>query len=545
MIAISAAIQIIYGFTMPVVGDDAWFHLNWLDQFHQLRTAGVDYPRWLSFSYGGFGSPTFYFYPPLPYFIGSWIQSVASSLSISAVYHILGFIATALSCWTFFLFLCSAKVEQRAALAGALLYAIAPYRFVDLYARCALGEHFSFIFLPLLLAGIEIARGANGDWREQLRAAVITAIGTSGVILVNIPATVIFALTAIAYALARCWKEWRTLLAPALGALVGVLICSGYLLPLLEMREHVQMNHIFDIGSQEQRWSYILIEIFQGQFTAARILNIVTLVASIIIFFVLLLKRRKDEANSKGVLTGVIVLLGFGIFFQLPAISALIYEITPIDLIKYSWRWNVVLSLGIATSVAMMRTGKRTWITVSALGAMLLCTLFVGNRYAREFAVHRSPDVLKEYYNDAPEYVPTFAPKEYYDVTHFGQVNKLAPRVIFDARLGDIGALALEPERLTYSVNARANMIAVFHQFYWPQWQLWKGSKQIPTGYDEYGRAVAELEKGQYNVEFRLEPTSGQTTGVWLTLLGASLLLAAIVYSLMLTKRAKAIQPST
>jgi len=56
---------------VPLVGYDAFFHLNNLAQYTNLREAGATIPRWTPNSYFGFGSATFYFYPPLTYIIGS------------------------------------------------------------------------------------------------------------------------------------------------------------------------------------------------------------------------------------------------------------------------------------------------------------------------------------------------------------------------------------------------------------------------------------------------------------------------------------------
>jgi hypothetical protein len=148
--------------------------------------------------------------------------------------------------------------------------------------------------------------------------------------------------------------------------------------------------------------------------------------------------------------------------------------------------------------------------------------------FGREFAVHRSPDVLKEFYMDAPEYVPKFAPKEYFEVTGFARVNKLAPDVIHNQSSGAITLTSRSPERITYKVSSSAKTLAVFHQFYWPQWKLWRANTMIPLGYDEYGRAVAELEPGNYDVELRLERTSGQMLGGWLSLVGVLTLCALI-----------------
>lgn len=530
-LAIAALIQTIQNLTLPIVGDDAMFHLAWLDEFHQLQKQGVAYPRWLSLAYGSFGSPTFYFYPPLPYFIGSAIQFV-STIGLSALYQVLGLIATVLSGWSCYYFLRTINIARSAALAAAIFYCIAPYRFVDMYARSALGEHFSFAFLPLILASVEIAlRALNRS--EISRAIVIGAIGWAGVLLVNIPATVMFVLAFAVYALVRGRAQFNRLAVPIAGALLGALISSLYLIPVFELRDHIQTNHIFDIGSQEQKWSYILIEFFQAQLTSARILNAVTFLVGVVSLIALIatLRRRSEADATSGLLSGATALIAIALFFQLPVISAMVYEISPIDLIKYSWRWNVVMTLGLSCALAMVNTDRASWPSYALLGGVLVCTIVTGVSFGREFAIHRSPDVLKEFYMDAPEYVPKFAPKNYFEVTAFARVNKLAPGVIHNGAAGAVSLTSRSPEQISYTVSSTKKVLAVFHQFYWPQWKLWRDATLIPLGYDEYGRAVSELEPGRYEAELRLERTNGQMVGAWLSLAGFLILLGLVAYS--------------
>src|SRR5437870_7276042 len=96
------ALQFVMPFVYPIVGHDAPVHLNWLEQFPRLFREGNLYPRWMPDSFWGFGSPAFYFYPPLAYWLASLISFIFPSPV--AIYHALGFlitIASILSCYMF------------------------------------------------------------------------------------------------------------------------------------------------------------------------------------------------------------------------------------------------------------------------------------------------------------------------------------------------------------------------------------------------------------------------------------------------------------
>ncbi len=57
------------------VGDVRW-HITWVQHFAQQFQEGILYPRWLAGTNFGYGSPTFVFYPPFVYFIGSVFKLV-------------------------------------------------------------------------------------------------------------------------------------------------------------------------------------------------------------------------------------------------------------------------------------------------------------------------------------------------------------------------------------------------------------------------------------------------------------------------------------
>ena len=75
-------------FGHPEQGDDSWNHFNWLEQFTRLYAGGLAYPRWMSASNGGFGSATFYFYPPLLYFLAGWVNDFFGGLTPYQLYQI-------------------------------------------------------------------------------------------------------------------------------------------------------------------------------------------------------------------------------------------------------------------------------------------------------------------------------------------------------------------------------------------------------------------------------------------------------------------------
>ena len=53
---------------------DMRWHITWLQHFSKQLAEGIWYPRWLAGTNYGYGSPTFVFYPPLVYYLGSLLK---------------------------------------------------------------------------------------------------------------------------------------------------------------------------------------------------------------------------------------------------------------------------------------------------------------------------------------------------------------------------------------------------------------------------------------------------------------------------------------
>jgi len=131
---------------LPVT-HDGQDHVARIANFYQNLKEEVIVPRWAANLNWGYGHPILMFLYPLPSYVSSVFHSFGFSLvdSVKLVFG-LSFIASAL---TMYLWMKTA-FGRTAGIFGALLYTFAPYRFVDIYVRGALGEHVAFIFPPLV-----------------------------------------------------------------------------------------------------------------------------------------------------------------------------------------------------------------------------------------------------------------------------------------------------------------------------------------------------------------------------------------------------------
>lgn len=125
-------------------------HISRAIAYHTALLDGQFPPMWAKEVLGGIGSPVMMLNYQLPYMLGeiwhraglNYFDSYKFSLGLSFVLSgVFMYIALA------------SKFSPVAAWVGALIYTLAPYRYVDIYVRGALGESLTFIFPPLLIWG--------------------------------------------------------------------------------------------------------------------------------------------------------------------------------------------------------------------------------------------------------------------------------------------------------------------------------------------------------------------------------------------------------
>ena len=181
-------------------------HVARIANFYQSLSEGNLVPRWAGNLNWGYGHPVMMFLYPLPSYIASAFHTIGFSLveSVKLVFAF-GFIA---SMFAMFLWV-NAAWGMEAGITAAILYGFAPYRFVDIYIRGAIGEHMAFIFLPFVMFGLYMLAKQSFDtpkiliyrYMRIIKAEVIVALGVAGLILSHNALSIMFLPIAGVYAL--------------------------------------------------------------------------------------------------------------------------------------------------------------------------------------------------------------------------------------------------------------------------------------------------------------------------------------------------------
>lgn len=126
---------------------DGQDHVARIANFYLSLSEGNIIPRWANNLNWGYGHPILMFLYPFPSYLASVFHFLGLSL-VDSVKAVFGF-SYILSGLFMFLWLRN-FLGKFPAITGAIIYLYAPYRFVDLYVRGAIGEHAAFIFIPAI-----------------------------------------------------------------------------------------------------------------------------------------------------------------------------------------------------------------------------------------------------------------------------------------------------------------------------------------------------------------------------------------------------------
>ena len=122
-------------------------HVARIANFYASLSDGNVVPRWAGNLNWGYGHPILMFlYPFSSYLASAFHFTGFSFIDSTKLVFGLTYVGSVVAMYLWLL----QAFGKRAAFAGALLYGFAPYRFVDLHVRGALGEHAAFLFPPLI-----------------------------------------------------------------------------------------------------------------------------------------------------------------------------------------------------------------------------------------------------------------------------------------------------------------------------------------------------------------------------------------------------------
>lgn len=222
LFAAAAAVLLAPSLLAPAMLHDS-FGISWVwaDQFTAELARGNLYPRWLPLSNSGLGSPVFYYYPPLAFYLTAALGLLGLSTygTILAAFGA-SFALSGVTAWHWL------KERSERPLLGALMFMAAPYHIFDFTRRGALAESLAIALIPLVAIGLR--RVAEG------RGFLLAALAYAAMILTHLPLAL---LTSVLLIVPSAASHLRKLPAFAAAVTLGIGLSAIYLLPALALDE--------------------------------------------------------------------------------------------------------------------------------------------------------------------------------------------------------------------------------------------------------------------------------------------------------------------
>ncbi|HEH9418911.1 TPA: hypothetical protein SIA31_002960 [Aeromonas sobria] len=514
-------------------GHDLFHHLLSGHFFAVQLWQGEIYPRWLMEMNGAFGSPAFFFYPPLPYYVSALFAG-PDPLAHHAMIPLLwsSTLALGLSGLFAYLWLRPFATPGRA-LAASLLYMALPYHLaIDIYARFALAESWAFVWAPLaLLAQDRLCRRAPF-------ALLLLALAVALLTLSHLPSTLLILGLLTVRSLLLAWRSkitlhlWPTLL----GQLWGLAMASLLLLPALLDQGGISMDQM-RIGMFEFHRNFLdrLPETnsdwrFRGHLAWLTLLTLVLLLVA--------WAAAREPRHPELLIWGTLGTLSF--LMMLPLSEPLWHLLPPLQLVQFPWRLNLLLVIATVAVVALGVPAYRPWQWL--WWTMLALTLLSQAVYVHESPLTQAPqksalDGEFDSKRSAREYRPKQVPKGMFAPTLLAWKDEFQPAVTTEQQGISWQILNWQPRQIVLTVDAPAPAKLILHQFDYPGWQA-KLDDTLPLTISSTRNGLIQVwvPAGRHQVTFTL-------TARWPERLGYGLsLIAWLIWSLLLASQIRTLR---
>ncbi len=529
-------------------GHDILHHLIFSHHFTTQFWQGELYPRWLTQMNAGFGSPTFFFYAPLPFWITAllsapfWIDQVTGYPLILAAS--LALLASGISAYYWL----RALTCRRYACPLALLYMALPYHLlIDLYMRFAFAEFWSFVWVPLIFLGLRQLMQAQASGRLLLPMALALQVMT------HLPTFITLLPVLGGYALLLTRRSaWRRLLTALLAMLLGVLLSAIYWLPAMTTQHYVSMpsmyvGFLYYANSFLDSWPSLALG-----FTFRRYLTFALTLTAALAASVWLARRYAPEWRAeRNFWLGSLL---FVLFMMFP-VSKPLWDLLPVlQKIQFPWRFGTLLTFASLSLIAVSLNGKprtrqrRTARMASYLAGMILLLLLgsealVGFRPAFLQPVSHAMIYKTLQLARSPlEYRPRDVPPELFSKTMLGDFSRRTPWVSSPSTTLGWQQRTWQGRRIRLQISTPEATVLTLHHFYYPGWQASNSEgKPLSVTPSAEGLLQVALPAGDYVLTLQLLPLPVERAGLMLSLLG---LLSWLLWLILGRRRHKAAETS-
>ncbi len=530
-IVIAAALAILSPelVTGLTVTDNFRFNLLWPQQFAELFRGGLLYPRWLPSSWHGLGSPNFYFYPPLFFWVTAVVDSATGGTLPAERFvpfaSLVILIASGLSmrCWLL------TKVSSRRASVGAIAYMLAPYHLYDLYGRGALAEASAYASVPVIM----LALARLGDNRTAYLP--VLAIGYCALLLSNLPAALLASVFLIpAYVLfvaGRSASPFRFVTQALIGGILGLSLAAIYLVPAIMLLPYVSSQALSGSFYRPENWFFW--HLHAGTMAGRMYLIVPICVAASLLAGATIVGARFGRAHREPFFWAGLTLILVAV---IAGLVPCIWKLPGLRFVQFPWRMLFIVEFAVVTMLPMGVSKPRNILVLAGLATLGFAYAvlgFIASHMIGRTWDHR-PQIAAEIrsgFLDAPEYLPAGTRIEQGQGPDDVRIG--LPRLPFVAAAENGARLAVSEGKdggLAVKVDSPAPTRLTLRRSYFPHWQLHDGRGQVvPITPERRMRVVTfVVPAGASSFRLKVGPAPYERAGELITLAATACLMLTL-----------------
>lgn len=509
---------------LPVT-HDGQDHVARIANFYQSLSEGNPIPRWAGNLNWGYGHPVLMFLYPLPSYIASgmyalhpsFVDSVKLVFAVSYVASIALMYLWAQSAWGIW-----------AGLVAAILYGFAPYRFVDMYVRGAIGEHVAFMFLPLILLGLE--------WESKKQyspfALFLIAFSTGCLILAHNAVSLMFLPLVVLYALWLFVSNGKkdTLFLPRIAVAIGFgfLFSAFFWIPAFFEGKYT-LRDIVTRGEFDARfvpWIQFFEPVWNygGSDILPKSIGFSQWGAMAFLVYIVCVDKRSRRFGL-----GVLIAFIGSLVIMTGMASGLWKALTLLQKFQFPWRFLTV-------SVALSAIGASYAVSRTKIATPLIALILsVAAIFGTSGMWHAKAYITKPESFFTGIYAGTTDTGESSPIWSIRFMEHIPP-----ARISTIsGSLTVMKMSRTstkheYTVVADTESSVVEHTVYFPGWSVSVDGSTVPVEFQNpsyRGLMTFSVPKGTHEVTVSFSDTKLRRVSVWISIL--SFVLSGIVLGTM------------
>lgn len=514
---------------------DIRWHITWVQHFSRQLAEGIWYPRWLAGTNFGYGSPTFVFYPPLAYYLGSAFKAIGlnTQQAITAIFSF------SLWCCGFNFYLYGKRHWGRlAAVVGALALMTTPFVAHNIYFAARMAEIFALLWVPL---GLWLTDKAL----EQYKWRIVLALFFALFALSHVPTLLLCFIFWVPYTLAQLFKKpWQAVVTTIGAAFLGFGLVSFYLLPAILEQKFVNTEGLKAVlgGFRANLVGTPLTinSVFTGRIEKIFFSQLL----AIAIFAALGCFLQRREANKLkqtwGWIAFVVVVALMMSYVSLPIWQAS----RTLQMVQFPWRIMGLFSLGLGALCSLACNGAlKQRLPIKAVFAVVLVGILswnfhYGYKLSRSLPTINNPGrgkvanlehlkiALNEPYTDKLIDVRPYRPLINGGFAAPDPIIGQPPVTVVDGEAKvKIDHWGSYERQLQVAVTEPATVR--IRTYYYPGWHLFVAGKPQEIKVPADGTMTLQLPAGSHTVQLRYQWTKAFSVGIILSLVSVLILLIA------------------